>query len=139
MDLVAKSKSKPEDKVEKEVKKTLAIQDEMQQLQTELEQDPKFQRLLELQRTVPKQMDEAWDKVFEVMEANDVKSIKGDWGSVTVVEREFYKATDLDKIDDTLTKTQLDTKKVGAYSKLNGKLPDGVTSTTKRYLMKKIK
>ena len=122
------TKKSPKDKVEKEVEKTLAIQDELTQLQAELEQDPKFQRLVELQKTVPKQMNDAWDKVFELMEANDIKSIKGEWGSVTVAERTYYSIEEFDKVDKNLLKDTLDTKKVGAYTDLHGELPEGVKS-----------
>lgn len=123
-----------------ESEKTLTA--EVNTLETELrELDPKFQLFIEKQaelRLVQTKNQKAWDQIKDAMIEYNIKTIKGDWGSVTVVERTNYKA-DLDEVPAKFIKKVIDTTKIAASHKLEGKLPKGVTTTTTKFLMKKFK
>lgn len=85
------------------------------------------------------QIDDTWDQVKEVMINNDVKSIKGDWGSITIADRTNYRAPALDEVPKKFIKKALDTTKVQAHKDLTGELPKGVAESHTKYLTKRIK
>lgn len=90
-------------------------------------------------KSAQKQIDETWDAVEQAMIDNNIKSIKGDWGSLTIAERNTFRAEDIDTVPRKFIKKALDTRKVDAHMKLTGELPKGVTSSQTRYLTKRIK
>jgi predicted metal-dependent peptidase len=80
-----------------------------------------------------------WKNVETAMIENNVKSIKGEWGSITIADRTNYKASDLEEVPRKFIKKALDTKKVQAHQDLTGELPKGVTESHTKYLTKRIK
>lgn len=81
-------------------------------------------------------LEEAWGAVEQKMLDHDVKSIKGDWGSLTIAERKNWKG---DKLPPRFYKQVLNTAKLNSMLKLGEKLPKGASYTTSQYLTKKIK
>lgn len=79
-----------------------------------------------------------WKQVEEVMIANDIKSVKGEWGSITIAEKMNFKG-DVSEVPSKFVKKMLDTSKIKTYFTLEGKLPRGIESTTTKYLTKRIK
>lgn len=79
-----------------------------------------------------------WKQVESAMIGNDIKSIKGDWGSITIAEKNNFKA-DLDILPSKFIKKVADTTKIGTFFKLEGTLPKGVELSKTKYLTKRIK
>lgn len=126
------------DVTEDEIKNDIVkIIDGQQQL-AELAANPQVKEFLQLQKKVEKTSDVLWGVVQEQMINAGVKSIKGDWGSVTVAERTSF-AVDLDKLPRKYIKRAADLKKIGADYKLKGEAPEGATPKPTMYLLKKIK
>lgn len=125
--------------IEGEVLDVIKLQDDLAALEAELNANEVFQRFIELQRTFNDRSSEVWKKVEQQMIENNIKSIKGDWGSLTIAERTNYKAEDLEAVPRKFIKRTLDTTKVGAAAKLEGKLPKGITSSKTQYLTKRLK
>lgn len=119
-----------------------ALQSELMKLEEELrEVSPQFQTFIEKQaelRMVQAKNSEVWKKVEEQMIQNNIKSIKGDWGSITIAERQNFKI-DLELLPAKFIKKVPDTTKIAASYKLEGKPPKGAEPYTTRYLTKRIK
>lgn len=79
-----------------------------------------------------------WKQVEAVMIENDIKSVKGDWGSITIAERQNFKGN-VEDVPPKFIKKTLDTTKIATYYTLEGKLPKGVERSTTKYLTKRIK
>jgi hypothetical protein len=79
-----------------------------------------------------------WKEVEAGMIDSNTKSIKGDWGSVTIAERNNFKV-DLDLLPTKFIKKVADTTKIGATYKLENKLPKGVELSVTKFLTKRIK
>jgi hypothetical protein len=134
------AKKTPEQIVEEEaiglVEQELALRQQEAELVAE---NPKFGEFLRQMKAYEKNSKILWSTVEEQMIKHDVKSIKGDWGSITIAERTNYTAEDIDAVPVKFIKKALDTTKIRAQSKLSGKLPRGITATSKQYLTKRIK
>jgi hypothetical protein len=132
-----------QEKVKEEITGTVTeiLQEEMSlaELEKQLQESPQFKAFIEAQRTFQTRSALFWKTVEGQMINNEIKSIKGDWGSLTIVERTNLKAADLSLVPSKFLKKVLDTTQVSAYEKLTGKLPKGVESTPTKYLMKKFK
>lgn len=85
------------------------------------------------------QVNATWNEVEAKMIEHDIKSIKGDFGSLTIAERTTYKAFDLTDVPPRFIKKVLDSTKVAAQAKLTNELPKGVTSSVTKYLTKRLK
>lgn len=72
-----------------------------------------------------------WDMVKEYMIDNDLSEHENDFIKLKLTPSGKYKTDDIDSVDDTLCdiKKTLNNRKVKSYLELNGRLPDGVTST----------
>jgi hypothetical protein len=112
-------------------------------LQEQVDQTVTLQQNVEAKakelKTAQDQIDATWTKVKEVMVANNIKSIKGEWGSITIAERKVFKALDLATVPAKFIKKVLDTTKIGSAFTLEGKLPKGIEMSTTQYLTKRIK
>ena len=127
-----------ENDIEAEVAEVLSMEQQLVKLETELSQNDQFKKFIEFQQTVREKSAEVFKNIEQVMIANDIKTVKGGWGSITVVERTNYKA-DLDELPAKFIKRTADTAKIATYAKLENKLPKRVTTTTTKFLMKKFK
>jgi hypothetical protein len=129
---------KAEDIIQSEVSDVLALQKTVEEMEQELAKNEVFQNFLTKQKEARTQIDATWKKVEEQMIEHNVKSIKGEWGSITIAERTNYKA-DLDLLPSKFIKKVADTAKIATYAKLENKLPKGVTTSLTKYLTKRIK
>jgi hypothetical protein len=102
----------------------------------ELVQNEAFVEFLGLQKRLQTQIDDAWRNLQELMEVQGVKSIKGDWGYITLAERKTLRTAV--QLPPRFYKKVLDPSKVKAYRTMSGHLPEGVTETTTNYLSKKV-
>jgi hypothetical protein len=113
------------------------------ELQQQVDQAAALQQDVEARvkalKTDQERIDATWAQVKDVMVANNIKSVKGPWGSITIAERKVFKATDLKDVPAKFIKKVLDTTKVGSTFTLEGKLPKGVEMSITQYLTKRIK
>lgn len=132
------AKKQPEKVIEAELQDVLALQNELAQAEAELMQIDAFRRFVDLQKTFNEQSQKVWQSIEEKMLENDIKTIKGEWGSLTIVNRNYFNG-DIDVLDDQYVKRTPDTKAIAAAYKLEGELPKGATINESQYLLKKLK
>lgn len=129
--------------IEGEIVEQLSKENELavleQEVQAAIASLPEVQKLEQARREINAASADFWKDIETKMVDNGIKSVKGNWGYVTIAERTDYKAEDLSAVPMKFITKVLDTKKVGAFAKLTGKPPKGVTKSTKLYLTKKIK
>ena len=89
---------------------------------------------IELKKELEQYEKEIKAELQDVMIAHNIKSINNDKYVVSLVERPTYKADDLSTLDPSFIKQSLDTTKVGAYLKLNGSTPEGITTSNTMYV-----
>lgn len=111
--------------IEQQAEKAIALQKEI------------AGKIAELQ-TTQKQIDETWKKVETAMIDQDIKQIKGDWGTLTIAERLNW-AIDKNELAPRYFKTVPDTTKISTLFRLEGKPPKGATPSYTKYLMRKLK
>lgn len=130
------AKKDPKEVIEGEVVSVLTMQQELDSVEAELMAFEPFQRFTELRRAVANKEAEIRKAVSEVMIpayiAGEVdKTVKGDWGSVTVTESDKF---DIDEaaLPAKFWKKVPDTTRIRATYQLEGKEPKG-TKQTKQY------
>ena len=72
------------------------------------------------------------------MEDTGTKTIKGDWGSITLAERQGWDI-DENELPKKFFKRVVDTKRITDTFKLEGKAPKGATPRVTKYLNKRFK
>lgn len=122
--------------IEGEVVSALALSTELETLQSELMDNPKFARFLELRSAVNDKMTEVRSEIGKVMipayKAGRIdKTLKGDWGSITVKEDKVLDINE-DKLTPRFWKKVPDTTKIRTIYDLEGKDIPGV-DISKRY------
>lgn len=135
---MAQAKPMTAEQAEKTVAKIVKQQNELAAQELELMANPEFRAFQENVKKVNAQIADYWKRVEESMIANDIKSIKGDFGSVTVAERTDFDV-DGDELPAKFYKKVVDTKKIADTYKLTGKAPKGTTPKIKKYLAKRLK
>src|SRR5438552_1012456 len=123
--------------IESEVINALSLQKSLDELQTELMANEQFRRFLELSKTVPKQIEETWDRIESAMIENNIKSIKGEYGSITIAEKLAWDTTD--ELPAKFYKKVVDTRKLSDTYRLEGRAPKGATPKMTKYLTKRLK
>jgi hypothetical protein len=121
-----------------EVEGVIALERNLEGLELQLSKDERFQAFLIKQKEAQQTIRDTWKTIEEQMIEHNIKSVKGEWGSITIAERTNYKA-DLDELPAKFIKKVADTTKIANFAKLEGELPKGVTTSTTKYLMKRIK
>lgn len=116
----------------------LKLADSLQALDGSMIQSQAFYDFLRFQRDVKERIDQTWERIEEFMRANDVPTVKGDWGHMTLATKVNLKADTAILTDSSFYKQALDSTKVKGYQKLFGALPNGVTQSTTEYLSKKV-
>ena len=102
-------------------------------------QNAKFNQLVEYTAYIEaqtKMLKDAWDKVDDAMRTYNIKTLKGDWGTVSRGERKVWRADK--ELDSKFYKHVLDTTKLNAMAKVD-MIPDGASFTISEYLRKSIK
>jgi hypothetical protein len=127
----------PQSDIENEIRDIVAKEHELATLERQLSQNEEFRSFMELKKSVDAQSVLFWGSVEQQMIQHDIKSIKGDWGSVTIAERLGWETTD--ELPSKFLKKVVDTKKLSDTYKLEGKAPKGTTPKITKYLMRRIK
>lgn len=127
----------PEVIIESEVKDLFELEKLMQTAELELSQVAAFQNFIELQKRVQERSATVWKHVEEQMIEHDVKSIKGDWGTLTIAERIGFDTTD--ELPAKFYKKVIDTKRLADTYRLEGKDIKGATVKYTKYLTRRLK
>jgi hypothetical protein len=127
----------PQGEIEDEIKDIVAKQQELATLEQQLSQNEQFRNFMQLKKTVDEQATLFWSSVESQMIQHDIKSIKGDWGSVTIAEKLKWDTSD--ELPAKFYKKTVDTKKLSDTYKLEGKAPKGATPSYIKYLTRRIK
>lgn len=126
-----------EEQLASEVESILGVEQSLLKLEQELAQDERFRQFLTKQKDYTDQIKAFWKQMEAKMIENNIRSIKGDWGSITIAERHNWKTTD--KLARRFHKVVVDTKKLTDYFLLTDKEPTGAKHSIKKYLTKRIK
>lgn len=124
--------------IEAEIVETLALQKTVASEEAELMLDERFRSFLTRQKEAQERIANVWDIVEAQMTKHDIKSIKGDFGSITLAERTTFEV-DVQELEDEYFKRVPDTKKIGTAYTLFGDPPKGTTVRKTKYLVKRIK
>lgn len=116
----------------------LALEKDLEQREAELMADDRFRNFLEFQKETTAKIGEFWKAVETEMIKNDVKSIKGEWGSLTITERLNWDV-DFQELPAKFFKKVPDTKRISDTFRLEGKAPKGTTPSYSKFLTKRIK
>ena len=123
--------------LEQQVANILDVERAFHDYEQEIMQDEKFRAFLTKQKEVTNQISAFWKELETQMIDKDIKSIKGDWGTITIAERLNWTT------DETLPakfyKKVVDTKRISDTFRLEGKAPKGAIISTTKYLTKRIK
>lgn len=115
---------------------------EVRELENELRQvDPRFQKFIEKQaelKVLQSQNADAWKEIEKQMIELNIKSVKGDWGSITIAERLNWRI-DQEVLPPRFWKKVPDTTKISTIFRLEGKAPKGANLSYTQYLTKRIK
>lgn len=120
-----------------EVTEVLALETSLAELEAELSQNEQFRHFLARQKDTKAQIDAFWKRVEAEMIEHGVKTVKGDWGTLTIAERINW--TYDDRLPAKFYKKVVDTKKLTDTFRLEGKEPKGAAANYTRYLTKRIK
>lgn len=123
---------------EKMAEDAIALQAEVDERQTALMQDERFREFIQFQREAEKRIQSTWAAVEAAMINHDIKSIKGDWGSLTIAERIGWDV-DLKALPPRFLKKVPDFKKLTETFRLEGEAPKGATPKYTKFLTKRIK
>lgn len=126
-----------EELIMQEVNDVLALESNLAELEAELSKNEQFRMFLTQQKEFKSQIEDFWKNVESKMIENDVKSVKGDWGTLTIAERLNWSTTD--ELPSKFYKKVVDTKRISDTYRLEGKAPKGATPSTTKYLIKRIK
>ncbi len=130
------SKSEPKAVIEGEVVDALELQQQLATLESELMRNDQFKQFISLRNAVNEKMAKVRKDVEAIMipayQAGKVdKTIKGDWGSVTVTETDIFDINK-DELPPKFWVKVPDTAKIRGTFQLEGKAPKG-TKPFKRY------
>lgn len=120
-----------------EVTEVLALETSLAELEAELSQNEQFRNFLVRQKETKAQIEDFWKKVEAQMIEHEVKTVKGDWGTLTIAERINWTYTD--ELPAKFFKKVVDTKKLTDTFRLEGKAPKGAQPNYTKYLTKRIK
>lgn len=128
----------PADAIQGEVEEVFALERTLEQLEAELSQNEQFRNFLTKQKEAKDQIANTWKHIETAMIENNVKSIKGEWGSITIAERIGFDV-DEDQLPAKFFKKVVDIKRIGDTFKLEGKPIKGAEVKYTKYLNKRIK
>lgn len=113
-------------------------EEQVAKIEAELQLNPKFKEFLDLKKQVDQQVSSVWKMIEERMIENDIKQLKGDFGTVTIAERQGW---DIDETElpSKFYKKVVDTTKLTATYRLEGKAPKGCTPKITKYITKRLK
>lgn len=129
------SNKKTDEVIEGEVLGVVELQRQLNDTEMELAKIPAFQQFISLRKEVNDRMGTIRANVEAVMvpayQRGEVdKTIKGDWGSVTVTESDVFDIDEL-SLAPKFWKKVPDTTKIRATFQLEGKAPKGTVQSKK--------
>lgn len=113
---------------------------DLEQYANEIVSSKAFHQVIQAQQILAeaqKVVDNQWSVLRDKMEEYGVKSIKGDFGSITLAERTNLEINQ-DLLPENLFMTVPDTTKIRKTMALNGDV-EGVSTSTTKYLTKRLK
>lgn len=121
--------------VEGEVMEVVALEGQLAQLESALMDNPKFIEFINLRAAVNEKYSEMRKKIGDVMipayaAGQSGKTLKGDWGSVTVTETDDFDI-DQDQLPASFWKKVPNVAKIRSKFQLEKKLPKGVNQSKK--------
>jgi hypothetical protein len=125
------------EELEKQVAETLELENALAKMESELA--PELREFLIRQKETQQQIANFWKNVEKGMIEHNIKSIKGDWGSITIVERLGWDISPLLELPAKFYKKVPDLKKMTDYFRLEGKAPKGAKPKHTKFLRKDIK
>lgn len=133
----------PKAAIEGEIVEALSMQQQLATLEASLAENEQFKSFLKLRKEVNDKMASVRNDIKEFMIpayiAGEVdKSIKGDWGSITVTETDEFEV-DEKELPAKFFKKVVDTTKIRGTFQLEGKAPKGTKQSKKYGLMIKFK
>lgn len=130
--------SDPTKVIQTQVDDVLSIEKNLQETENELMQNEQFRTFLEQQKEFRERSTQLWKHIEEQMIKHGVKSLKGDWGSITIAERLGWNINQ-DELQSKYYKKAPDLTKISGTFKLEGKAPKGCEPKYTQYLTKRIK
>lgn len=130
-----------EDEIKLKLEEAKQAEAELNKIESELALEPKFQQWLNAQKQLREanaKNEEFFNSLQEKMEGSGTKTIKGDWGSITLAERQGWDI-DENELPKKFFKRVVDTKRITDTFKLEGKAPKGATPRVTKYLTKRFK
>lgn len=121
-----------------EIKSLLTKEKQLEDMELLLQQNKQFRSFLALQKEVQDQSNIFWKNIEEQMIKYDIKSVSGDWGSVTIAERLNWDINE-EELPKKFLKKVVDTTKLSNTFRLEGKAPKGASPRYTKYLTKRIK
>ena len=112
--------------IKQSVEAVFAVERSLADAEAQLMADERFKSFIQKQKEAQTQIADTWKSIEKSMIDNDIKSIKGDFGSITIAERTTYSVTDESKLPEEYFKRVPDTKKIGTAAALYGQPPVGV-------------
>lgn len=137
------AKTNPKETIEGEVVEALEMQRQLDDVEATLMKIEAFQTFINLRKAVNERMSKVRKDVEAVMVpayiAGDIdKTLKGDWGSVTVTESDQFEV-DEKVLPPKFFKKVVDMTKIRGTFQLEGKPPKGTKPTKKYGIMMKFK
>lgn len=127
-----------EDELKSMVIEAIELQTDILKQESILMQDNRFRQFIERQKIVQEQIANIWKSIEQSMIENNVKSIKGSFGSLTIVSKKGYDI-DTENLPQKYFKKVPDTSKIGKTIDLTDKPIPGVSLKEIKYLRKNIK
>lgn len=125
-------------KLEKDAEELFEKQNQLALMEKELEQNEQFKNYLNLQSAIKTQDALFRESVKNEMIKYEIPKLKGDWGSISLVNREDYKVEDESKVPTEYkqekTIIEVDTKQIKEDFILTGILPAGVVIKKSQYI-----
>jgi hypothetical protein len=126
-----------EKQLEQQVTEALALESSLAEMESQLA--PELREFLVRQKETTQQISTFWKNIEKQMIDSDIKSIKGDWGSITIAERIGWDISPLLELPAKFYKKVPDLKRMTDYFRLEGKPPKGAAPKYTKYLTKRIK
>jgi hypothetical protein len=128
----------PQEEIKSTVGSFFAVQKALEAEEASLAaQDERFRSFLQRQKEAKEKMDVGWDYVKDLMIKNDIRSVKGDWGSLTISERLGFDI-DESKLPKEFYKLVPDIKMIGDTYRLEGEAPEGAEPKTTKVFTKRL-
>lgn len=118
--------------------KILAVAESAVKAEQSLTLNPQFREFLAVQKRVNEEVADAWKQVETAMKEHNIKQLKGDFGTITLAERQNWEV-DEEVLPAKFFKKTVDTKRITDTFRLEGKAPKGCTPVTTQYLTKRLK